>query len=125
MARTIFEQTGFRRAHPEQLLQDTDFLMRVNEFDYSLEDRDFRQYLSDRGVVTYENFDSDDLSLDQKCPIEELISHPLLQFSTSGLKFSDDDKRSFVKISKLERASIQDAWELYRFSGQREAEYNA
>lgn len=50
-ARSIEQQTGWRRPHPQMLLQNIDLLQKVTSFDYDLLDPDFVQYAHARGCM--------------------------------------------------------------------------
>ena len=50
-ARSIEQQTGWRRPHPQMILQDIDLLQKVTTFDYDLLDPDFVKYAHARGCM--------------------------------------------------------------------------
>ena len=50
-AQTITQQTGWKRPHPQMLLQDIDLLQKITSFDYDLLDPDFVEYAHARGCM--------------------------------------------------------------------------
>ncbi|GHS85570.1 hypothetical protein AGMMS49957_01900 [Synergistales bacterium] len=62
-AKTIEQQTGWKRTYPKMLTQDIDLLLKVTEYDYDLSDHDFVFYAISRGYMNGagmpETFDPD------------------------------------------------------------------
>jgi hypothetical protein len=89
-ARSIAEQTGWGRPHPQTMLQgfpnSLELLLQVTETDFDLEDPGFRFYCQQRGIA--------DL------------------FSWAARETAGDDTTD-AKIIRLAKGRLQDAWEMY------------
>lgn len=96
MAKTIFEQTGWRRPHPQTILQDTATLMRIYEFDYNLSDPGFVRYFESRTGVMISRMD---------CGWQR--TRQLLDAAAE-----EPDP-----VHQITRCRLQDCWELYLKTG--------
>jgi len=121
MVKSIFEQTGFIRKHPEQLIQDSVLVARITEYDFNLRDKDFLIYLSERGVIDFveypENEITDvDIDVIQETHNDWLMEHPNFEVSEEGYRYTHKERVELVAAIILLKGSIQDAWELYKES---------
>ena len=120
MVKTIYEQTGFKRRCEFELLQDSDLLEKVTEYDFNLKDYSFRVELSERGVIDFgiefpENeFTQYDLEIYQLLENSEIKNHPAFMETIIGKKLTEKEKILHSKIIILIKASIQDCWEIYK-----------
>ena len=85
MARTVYEQTGWKRPYPETICQDLDAQLKITEYDYDMMNPEFVAYVKAR--IGYCLVVGDFLASDAK---------------------EDDDQ-----WKKITRAKIQDCWELF------------
>jgi hypothetical protein len=131
-ARTVFEQTGFRRAVPETLITDYDTVMKITEFDFDLTAPGFGEYAAKRlgfqifevngGQVrkavndhslTEESFMASDMFRDN----QQAINLKFVDNDGNPLKLRtlpDDERRSWWKIIHMTKARLQDCWEVWR-----------
>jgi hypothetical protein len=117
-AATIEEQTGWHRPYPESICQDIAYLEKVYEHDFDLNNADFRKYLQDRGVCSFKSLEGDPLAKminflmnwDEK----RIFDDPWLAYSETGLKFDDAHKKTSIRIWKITKGRIQDAWEIWK-----------
>lgn len=127
-AKSIFEQTGFKRLSTQGLCNEIKYLIKVNEYDFDLTDESFRDYLHNRGIISTKQF-----KIPATHAIELIVKDETLEefidkftnwsdekikeeyaFSIAGIPFSDEDKNQFLKSFKLSKAAMQDAWEIYK-----------
>lgn len=47
-ARTLMEQTGWKRPMPQSICQDSEVLLRITEYSYDIQNQGFIRYLADR-----------------------------------------------------------------------------
>lgn len=85
MARTIHEQTGWERPHPETICQDIGALEQVTEYDYDMQNADFVKYVKRRTGYCLN--------------VGDVIAET-----------ARDDEPKYVKLT---RAKLQDCWELF------------
>lgn len=134
---SIFEQTGWKRNLSMQLCQDREALLKFSGFDFDLYDRNFRMFLTSRGVglpdgaaVYSERSRELNPTWVDKYPEQPLEAiKPYLDFYqcwTEEQVFNDvkcmkpaqsltvEDRENWVLVWRLSRAKFQDAWELYR-----------
>jgi hypothetical protein len=93
---TIEQQTGWRRPHPQTLLQDMDTLLRVTHFEFDLDDPGFRFYCNQRGVLYLAGRENSE------------CWQATRQAGRSGTIQGEIDK-----IFHLACARLTDAWDLY------------
>lgn len=86
MARSIFEQTGWKRPHPQTICQEHEVLLKIREYDFDKTDRKFLDYVKSRtGIVPFPRY------------------------------FDMNDKNILdSKARRIFFGRLQDAWELYR-----------
>jgi hypothetical protein len=116
------------RPTPLALCQHPDLLVMVTEYDYDLSDDDFCAYCTARGVLhvagqpgtTRWTFLSDYTK-----PKSAYLSDPYFQHGEEvdgkRHRYSDTEMETGWKIILLERAHLQDCWELYSRASGRQA----
>jgi len=114
--KTIFEQTGWKRPYYQTICQDIKVLEKVTDFSFDLSNKKFIKYLRDRLGYDYSgaNLPKETLlDILQNWSDERFITDPLLSHSVTGKLFSLDDRKGQLKVHCLEKAAIQDCWELF------------
>lgn len=136
-ARSIEQQTGWRRSHPQMLLQDIELLQKVTSFDYDLMDPDFVRYAHARGCMNGAGVPG---KCDPDCAthsqpekpfngdvgqwrrwvrehwrtFEEFMAGDDLRFTMEGKELSDEHRRVTWKCIRIARGQLQDCWEIFR-----------
>jgi hypothetical protein len=119
-ARTIYEQIGWVRHYPEQLCQETFLLEKVYEYDFDLNDLNFREYLEKRGIASFKSFEKGLFDLEQTIDFlmnwdeNRVLTDPSLSESITGLKFDEHDRAISLRVWKIQKGKLQDAWEIYK-----------
>lgn len=132
MVRSILEQTGWKRPHPQQICQEMDVLLQIREFDFDMRQPAFRDYLRVRGIWDIdgavwgvEDPDPDCLQMKvyKDCPSfqiafyqdwsEEQVFRDLQPLRPDLYRMTDKDRHSNVRLWKITRGKCQDAWELF------------
>lgn len=122
-ARTIFEQTGWRRPYPQTLCMRYETLCKITEYDYDLSDAGFVDYARRRGCMngvfregsalreyvrdhwrTQEGFLSDD---------RIGITHAQL-YRGDRYKYTREELLGNWECVLVAKAHLQDCWEIYR-----------
>lgn len=88
---TIFQQTGWRRSHPQQICQDIEVLERVTDFTFDATNEDFLDYFTSRTGYAWRKAD---------CGPERM-------------KQIIADQSINDRWLRIMRAKLQDCWELY------------
>jgi len=129
-AKTIFQQTGWngRKGAPIKLCQDINILQKIYEYDFDLNNIEFREYLENRGVCSFESLkqNPEKLAWHIKCLMEfteqDFLNDPDNTYSMSGLKFDEEHIKVSLKIWKTSKGAIQDAWEIFNSPESKEFE---
>lgn len=119
-ARTIQEQTGWKRPFPSAICQDFDVRRSVTEYDFDLHDAGFRRYCEARGVLHLAGvrrrfaFTADHLAT--KARFLELFG-VVIQNKQPGKPayvFSAREMDTHWRIMLAAKGAFQDAWELFK-----------
>ncbi len=111
-AKTIYQQTGWRRPGPQTICQDFDALVRVSEYDFDLNDPEFSRYCEQRGVGWKAGtgrrlaFTADHAATKERF---------LREFGSSekGYVYSADEMETHWKIMRAAKGAMQDCWEVW------------
>ena len=125
MARSIFEQTGWKRPHAATLLMDTETLKLVTEYDYDLSDEQFEEYARRRGCMNgafregsrhrmyvREHWLSEADFLADEDP-DVTHPEPSVYNDFSPPRYTEAERRGTWQVIALARAALQDCWEVY------------
>lgn len=122
-ARTIFEQTGWRRPHSQTILSCYETLCKITEYDYDLSDDEFVEYARSRGVMNtafvagspHREYVKDHwlTESDYITDARIEISHAVL-YKGRRRKYTEAERRLNWKLVQIARAKLQDCWEIYR-----------
>jgi hypothetical protein len=108
------------RLGPKALCQDTEFLLMVEELDYDLSDESFQKYCSGRGVLyvagelgseLWRFHEQHSLSRDEYFESENFRFAD--EVNGSEYEYTDAERVIGWEILRLNRAKLQDSWELY------------
>jgi hypothetical protein len=109
MTRTIEEQTGWVGALPETICQDFDTLLKITEYDYSLESSDFIDYCVERGSW---NRVPETKSLYQFAQHHSWSKRAF--FQALGGPHTDNGELTLMwRGIQAARGALQDCWEIY------------
>ena len=114
-ARSIEEQTGWRRSHPLMLTQDEDVLSAITEFSYA-EIEEFMLYALFRGALNGAGKRGSGwrkLVMEHSITFEAFMAGDLLRTHLNGTPTSDDERRSLWRCICYARAKLQDCWEVF------------
>lgn len=119
MTKSIYEQTGWKRSHPNMLLMhDSDLLEKITEYNYDMSNAPFVEYASLRGCMSWAFKAGSSLRkyIAKHClSRSEFLSDTL--YLENGEKMSQVDKENLWKCIHLSRAHFQDCWEVYSGTG--------
>lgn len=96
-ARTIEQQTGWKRSHPEMICQDLDVLLRITELSYDLNDMNFVHYFEGRTGHKITKCVCGWAQVKKSCANPNLPAEPVPDISW-----------------QYRRGRLQDSWELYK-----------
>ncbi|SNY94101.1 hypothetical protein SAMN04515647_4424 [Cohaesibacter sp. ES.047] len=121
-ARTITEQTGWKRPHPKALCQDFDVRTQIHEYDFDSSDMNFQAYCRSRGLACRfgklgserRAFMDDHAGTKDQFMRLECVNFAEEQPDGSRHKYSDKHKETFWTIHLSNKGALQDAWELYQ-----------
>lgn len=132
MARSITEQTGWKRIYPQMICQDTDVLASVCEYSYDIENIDFVKYFTGRTGVVLDDQHPELLSRKERgllrtpatpfdlmkkfCVMtdDEYMSTDLLVYvfgDNAGVVIPHDARN--LRTHRILRGKLQDCWELF------------
>jgi hypothetical protein len=115
----------WKRGGRISLLQDTDLLLMIREYDYDLLNKDFQNYSSSRGVLqTAGQVESKKwkFCVDHSKTKNDYLADPAFHYAQEmdgkRYKYTDNEMETGWKIIVIGRAKLQDCWEIYtgRFS---------
>jgi hypothetical protein len=120
MAKSITEQTGWKRPSPVAICQGFDVLRKVTEYDFDLSNLEFQNYCRARGVLykagcnnrfkfTADHSATKDRFFDE---FRYAIEYP--EGSGQRYRFTDDEMETHWKIMLAAKGAMQDCWELFR-----------
>lgn len=116
-AKTIQEQTGHVRQSDVSLLQDTQLLQSMYEYDYDITDKEFREYISARlGLLS--NMTQESIDFYQTYSELDIYEHcKKFRENLVGSAKPDNIEKAIeadMKVVKIMKAKIQDCWEIYQ-----------
>lgn len=134
---SVTDQTGWRRPHPQTLLQDVDLLQKIEVYTYNLKDPEFVRYAHSRGCMNgagvpgendpdYTEYtlkhgsvtgDAGQLRRwvrDTWRTIPEFIASRDLRTAINGHVYSEEERRQFATSIRIARGQLQDCWEIYQ-----------
>jgi len=122
MARTIEEQTGWKRTYPTMICQDPAVLMKVSEYSFDLNNPEFREYYTKRTGQSFDpDFFNQALDFYQNWTEEEVMTRPDFTYVerqgsiriSSKRPVSEEDRIFWCKQLRVTRGALQDCWELF------------
>jgi hypothetical protein len=118
-ARTIYEQTGWKRPGnaPKMICQDMNVLERIFEYDYDLRNDDFMAYFRGRTgygiycvgitIYHYETLNHQEIFAEE---FDFYTNNPHMKCDGFSAK---ECAQISVRINKINRGKLQDCWELF------------
>lgn len=120
-AKSISEQTGWKRTMPASICQDFDALIKVTEYDFDLFNAEFQGYCKKRGTLykagCKERFY---FTANHAATKEEFFSrfrYAEEQGNGTRYEFTDDEMETHWKIMLSAKGAMQDSWELFTQNG--------
>jgi len=118
MARTITEQTGYKRQMPQSICSDIDVLKRITEYSYDTSNRDFLKYFESR---TGHYIGADPAHPQIISRIKRGLMEPLpsnyfeTQCEIANMSNDEYSKKynSSADINMIFKGRLQDCWELF------------
>jgi hypothetical protein len=102
------------------LCQENDFLVMIDEYDYDLSDLSFQNYCTERGILHIAGEQNSNrwlfLSDYNKSKTEYLASQYFQyaeKYEGKKYKYSDEEMETGWRIILIDRARLQDCWELF------------
>ena len=114
MTKSIEQQTGWKRSHPNMLLMNSDLLEKINEYSYVMSDIDFVDYAHARGCMNGAFKKGSSLRSyieDHHLSYKKFLSETF--YLENGNVMPQCDKESLWHCVCLGRASLEDCWEVY------------
>jgi|GEM_PF-2596851 len=109
---TMLQQTGWKRPFPHALCQDEKVLLQVKTFTFDLRNPDFGQYLYERTGMDHESADCGfDRALELLLCSDEAFRNTVRR--SDGQPVKEADITGLLHTRQLEKARIQDCWELF------------
>ena len=109
---TVEEQTGWTRPYCRTICQELDVVIRVTEYDFDLENAEFREYADRRGVL-FKAGVGKRFAFTKNHAATKAEFFREFRFSKKGVRFSDDDMEFHWRIMLAAKGYMQDAWELF------------
>jgi len=121
---SIEAQTGWRRPYPKQILQDSDVLLKITEYDFDLNDREFVKYFISRTGILVGSESNPKLArflLTDPSAENWMRESPDFQFVSEApgsfgkrQAMTIEDREDRVRFNRIIKGRLQDAWELYK-----------
>ena len=109
MVKTIAQQTGWKRPFPKMICLDSMVFDSVSEFDFDLSNEGFFQYFKERTGYVIKEEHKDIYNMTE----QQYLNDSRFDYSETGYKFSEKEKRSIFLSIKITKGKMQDCWELY------------
>ncbi|KKL81329.1 hypothetical protein LCGC14_1995900 [marine sediment metagenome] len=117
MAKTIKQQTGWKRPHKKTICQDYHALMSVHEYDFDLDNQEFVNYFIERTGIKLGSEERPELA-------RWLLISPMAQAwlrTSKDYKYLEsgeavplgEEREGAIAINKILKGRIQDCWELF------------
>ena len=124
-ARTVFEQTGWRRPYPQMLCMRYETLCKITEYGYDLSDASFVDYARRRGCLNAafkEESALHEYVREYRRTLEEFLADNRIDITHAQLykgkrhKYTREEILGSWKIVLVARANLQDCWEVWHMS---------
>ncbi|GHV50274.1 hypothetical protein FACS1894216_02170 [Synergistales bacterium] len=116
-AKSIYDQTGWKRPYPQTILMDTDILQKVTEHDFDIMAPGFEEYAERRGCLNGAGVKGSDrwkIVTDHSWTLKKFLASGLLSRNEKKtIKFDEADVRTTWKCILYAKAHLQDCWELW------------
>lgn len=110
--KTIQQQTGWNRPHPQTICQEMDALVSVTDYSFDLGDKGFFAYCKARGVAHKAGHGKRfSFTADHAKTREDFGA--MFGVSETGWVYSPEDMETHWRIMLAAKGSMQDCWELY------------
>lgn len=116
-ARSIEEQTGWKRPIPTMICQNHEILARVTEYSFNLNNPAFRDYCEARGVLWKAGvrrrfrFTADHSATKDQFFVQFRLAEK--QPNIPQYVYSDDEMEFHWRLMLAAKGALQDAWELF------------
>ena len=118
--KTIYEQTGWKGAMPVTICQDFGTLIKVSEYDFDMENKDFLEYARSRGALwkAGEKARFAFTANHKATKADFMAAFPLAQlYKGNRYAYTADEMETHWNIMLAAKGSMQDCWEI--FTGRR------
>lgn len=115
-AKTIEQQTGWKRPHPEMICQDHEVLLRVHDYSYDLGNEDFTRYFISRTGIQIGKEEKPELArwlLTSPKAERWLLESPDYKYLNGEMVPFGQEREIDIKISRILKGRLQDCWELF------------
>lgn len=107
-ARSIYEQTGWKRSTPVSLCQEIKILEKITEFDFDLNSQEFKDYIRARV-----GWNLKPIGMTHEAFIEFLMDGDEVDVRAMLKEKTEVEFKSNIRHLQIMRATIQDCWEIY------------
>jgi hypothetical protein len=114
-AHSIQEQTGERR-HGPYALYDADARDKIHEFSFRLTPAFIEYYESRYGGSWHWKSRALRNALTGRMSDTQILTEPEFAKSIKGIVYTKNQKKEWLKIIRIIRTELQDAWELYNLT---------